>query len=193
MSDIKRATSKQTWALFCITKKDYRNDNLTYDEASALIDKLNAEKGYAGKSKGTKAEKANFAVELHNAAILAGEKALEKCIPVPMIVEQHSNMLDDKSPVEKSYFVDGGVCGFASVYFKANTPENRKFLAGLKKAGLASDKLDAPWRKNSHKGGFSYWVSQGGQSLQRKEAFARAFASVLQNTGITCYMESRMD
>ena len=34
------ATKRQLWALYCITKHDYRNENLTYEEASALIKKL---------------------------------------------------------------------------------------------------------------------------------------------------------
>lgn len=33
------ASKKQLWALYCITKHDYRNSNLTYDEASELIKK----------------------------------------------------------------------------------------------------------------------------------------------------------
>lgn len=33
------ASKKQLWALYCITKHDYRNDNLSYEEASELIKK----------------------------------------------------------------------------------------------------------------------------------------------------------
>ena len=36
----KEATKRQLWALYCITKKDYRNDGLTYDQASELIKTL---------------------------------------------------------------------------------------------------------------------------------------------------------
>lgn len=32
-----KATSRQLWALYCITKRDYRNDNLSKKEASELI------------------------------------------------------------------------------------------------------------------------------------------------------------
>ena len=34
------ATPRQLWALYCITKKDYRNENLTKEEAASLIKKL---------------------------------------------------------------------------------------------------------------------------------------------------------
>ena len=35
-----KATSRQLWALYCITKKDYRNSNLTKEEAAKLIGEL---------------------------------------------------------------------------------------------------------------------------------------------------------
>lgn len=38
------ATKKQLWALYCLTKKDYRGQDLTMLDASTLIKRLNAEK-----------------------------------------------------------------------------------------------------------------------------------------------------
>ena len=35
-----KATPRQLWALYCITKKDYRNSNLTKEEAAKLIGEL---------------------------------------------------------------------------------------------------------------------------------------------------------
>ena len=46
-------------------------------------------------------------------AVEAGCQAGQSAIPTSMIVEEHENMLDDHSPVKKSYFVGEGVCGFA--------------------------------------------------------------------------------
>lgn len=34
------ATSRQLWALYCITKKDYRNENLSKEDAAKLITEL---------------------------------------------------------------------------------------------------------------------------------------------------------
>ena len=48
-----KATSRQLWALYCITKKDYRNDNLTKEEASKLISEL-SNKNYVKKAKSKK-------------------------------------------------------------------------------------------------------------------------------------------
>ena len=45
-----KATSRQLWALCCITKKDYRNENLTKEEAAKLISEL-GNKNYVKKIK----------------------------------------------------------------------------------------------------------------------------------------------
>ena len=45
-----KATSRQLWALYCITKKDYRNENLSKEEAAKLIYEL-GDKNYVKKSK----------------------------------------------------------------------------------------------------------------------------------------------
>ena len=39
-----KATPRQLWALYCITKKDYRNENLSKEEASKLISELGDKK-----------------------------------------------------------------------------------------------------------------------------------------------------
>ena len=50
-----KATPRQLWALYCITKKDYRNSNLTKEEASKLISEL-GDKNYVGSTKKTLSE-----------------------------------------------------------------------------------------------------------------------------------------
>lgn len=190
--DKKMATKRQLFALFCITRKDYRNENLTYDEASALIDKLNSENGYVGKA--PKAGKENRAIEFFEKAKQAGLEALNACTPVPMTVQQRVSPLDDNSPVVQEWRVDGGVCGFAWITFKANTPENRKFLAGLKKADLVGNVNDnREWSKSLSGPGYMFWVREGGQSMQKKEAYAYAFVKSLRENGIEAYSHSRID
>ena len=182
----KMATARQCWALKCITQKDYRNDGLTYDQASNLIKEL-GDPNYVKKSKSANVTVTtdNVAKEIHNRAYQAGMDALNTCVPTPMVVLGGN----------KEYFVEGGVCGFSWISFKATTSANRKFLAGLKKAGLAGGENDhtAPWRKDTYRGGFQFWVSEDGQSMTRKEAFAHAFNAVLAENGITAYAGSRMD
>lgn len=49
------ATKRQTWALFCATKKDYRNAGLTRAQASALLEEANRARTAGGKDKDKKA------------------------------------------------------------------------------------------------------------------------------------------
>ena len=48
-----KATSRQLWELYCITKKDYRNENLSKEEAAKLISEL-GDKNYVKKTKAKK-------------------------------------------------------------------------------------------------------------------------------------------
>lgn len=110
----------------------------------------------------------------------AGMKAANSAEVVPMVVRQHENPLDDSSAVVKEYFVGDGVCGFAWVTVR---PGNSSFALFAKKNG---------W-KPAYSGGIQYWVSGFGQSMQRKFAYAGAFAGVLCSHGVKAYAHERMD
>lgn len=112
----------------------------------------------------------------------AGCEAVERLYVRPMVVTQHTNQFDDTSPIERSWFVEEGVCGFSEINIK---PANGKFAKWLVVNGYA--------RKDSYKGGICYWISQYGQSMQKKEAYANAFAAILKMNGINSYVYSRMD
>jgi hypothetical protein len=120
--------------------------------------------------------------DIYSVAYTAGMDAGNNAIPVPMIVgtptTTFGNKIDYTKPV---YHVSEGVCGFAEVIVR---PARGKFVSWLKKNHIG--------RKHYY-GGWSIWVSEFGQSLERKEAFARAFAKVLRDYGIEARMESRMD
>jgi hypothetical protein len=147
-------------------------------------------KGYKSKK-----QKKNEAVALHKKAHEAGMKALESCVPTPMMVAQHENMLDDNSPVAKAWHVPDGVCGFAWIIVKCNTAENRSFISGLKKAGMAGgqNSFRAEWNKDSYYGGFRYSVMYGNQSYEKKVAYASAFVEVLTEAGINAWLGSNLD
>lgn len=113
----------------------------------------------------------------------AGRAAVEKTKVVPMIVGQETSLFSGKIDYTKeTYYVADGVCGFAWVSVK---PGNSKFANWLKKNNLA--------RTDSYYGGVSMSVSDYNQSLQKKEAYAHAFAEVLREAGINAYSTSRMD
>jgi len=120
---------------------------------------------------------------LYAQADAAGRSAVEKTKVVPMIVGQETSLFSGKIDYTKeTYYVADGVCGFAWVNVK---PGNSKFANWLKKNKLA--------RTDSYYGGVSMSVRDYNQSLQKKEAYAHAFAAVLRDAGISAYTTSRMD
>jgi len=110
-----------------------------------------------------------------------GNAAVQMTTVQPMVVQQRENPLNDDSRLVREYFVSDGVCGFASVTVK---PANSKFAKFLIANGLG---------RKGYGGGVCMSIRQFNQSLQKKEAYAYAFASVLNEHGIKAYVESRMD
>lgn len=112
----------------------------------------------------------------------AGKAAAEARVPVPMLVVEHANPLDDSSPVVRRYPpVMGGVCGFAWINIHPGNGSAARF---------AKKFLGA---RKAYEGGMQIWVGAYGQSMERKEAYAHAYAEVLQAAGIKAYAGSRMD
>lgn len=98
----------------------------------------------------------------------AGKEAGNKCVPVPMVVQQHADMFNDHSPVIKTYEpVSDGVCGFGYVVV---TPGNSSLAIWLKKH---QDYFH--W----YYGGMAFGVKEFGQSYERKMAYAKAYADVM--------------
>ena len=78
--------------------------------------------------------------------------------------------------------VPEGPCGFASVVVY---PGNCSFALWAKKNRNAT---------KAYRGGMTVrWVSEFNQSYTRKDAYAQAFAAVLNDAGIKAYGERRLD
>ena len=122
---------------------------------------------------------------LHESADQAGRNAVKELQVVPMVVGEEtypfSGVMDNTKP---RHFVADGVCGFAWVNIK---PGNSKFANWLKKNRIA--------RSDSYYGGVTVWVSDYNQSMQKKDAYARAYAEVIRAAGVvkSCYAMSRLD
>ena len=105
--------------------------------------------------------------------------------PRPMVVGQAKGMFSNEIDYSKpTYYEPEGVCGFAWVNVKKG---NAPFANWLKKNGYA--------RPDSYYGGVTIWVSDYNQSMQRKEAHARALAEAINDAevGVSAYMSSRLD
>ena len=115
-------------------------------------------------------------------AHLMGMDAGRRVGVTPMVVGSPSTPFgSDIDYSKKTYVVEGGVCGFAGVVIK---PARGKFVSYLKS-------LDMGYKH--YYGGWYVSVREFGQSLTRKEAYAEAFAKVLSEVGMRCYVDSRMD
>lgn len=178
MANYGTATYRQRWALFCATKKDYRKVNISKEEASKLINE-----SLLAKNKVVVKKQVVTYEMIWGTANTHAMEAYYSCKPVPMVVQQHANVLDDNSPVKQEWFVEGGVCGFAWVYIR---PARGKFYNWAKSKELTSPR---------YYGGAHLNVPQPlGQSMARAEAYCRAFAKSLADQGIdNIYSESRID
>jgi hypothetical protein len=127
----------------------------------------------------SKTNKPDF-LAIYEEANQAGMVAASACMPTPMVVQQHSNQMDDNSSVVKQWVVPAGVCGFAWIQFPGNTA----WAKWCKAKGYA---------REAYPKGYSIWVHQFNQSMELKEAYGYAFAEVLRKHGIRAYCGSRMD
>ena len=117
--------------------------------------------------------------EAHALGIAAGNA----CSPTPMVVGTPTTPLGNDIDYSKdTYYVSDGVCGFAWINIK---PARGNFVKYLKKLGIG--------RKDEYYGGYTIWVSEFGQSMTRKENYARAFVKVLTENGLKAYAMSRME
>jgi hypothetical protein len=111
----------------------------------------------------------------------AGHQAAMECVPQPMVVTQRANPLRDDSPVMRQWHVSEGVCGFAWVTVRPATSSFARWLVKHKDC------------RTGYYGGVEIWVRDYGQSMERKHAYANAFANVLVKHGIQAGAYSRLD
>ena len=130
----------------------------------------------------------NFAM-IYSEAYDAGSRAALACTPVPMVVVEHSNMLDDSSPIKKIYEpVMDGVCGFAWINIRPASKQGLRDCAFVK--WLRARKIGS---YDDYSKCWSIRISDYNQSMTRKDAHAHAMAEVLYAHGIDAYACSRMD
>lgn len=118
---------------------------------------------------------------LWNQARAAGVEAGMAVRPAPMVVFEAD--LSGR-PIEggQRWHEPEGVCGFAWVVVKPGNCEFARWAKANKRA------------RAEYGGGMCVeWVSDFNQSMDRKEAYARAFSKVLSEAGINASPRSRMD
>ena len=127
------ASKKQLWALFCITKQDWRDKNLTKGEASELIQKYSGERTTQNKEAlSTNSIKKDIIQNLKPKL----DKQMAKAFGMQSVVGD-ADLEGNLIPGRKRYKFFGSGCGWAWVkYDKRN-----------KKLGEVLDKYDDVYRK----------------------------------------------
>jgi hypothetical protein len=132
-------------------------------------------------------EKIKSAYDILVEASESAESAVKACRPTPMVVGEAiglSNEIDESKP---TYFIEGGVCGFASIIIK---PARGKFVDELKKRKIGYV---------GYYGGYSVSSWEFAPSIRQDQSYERACAAasgaveVLQKYGINAYVDSRID
>ena len=136
----------------------------------------------------TTIEKVKSAYDILVEVSESAEASVKACRPTPIVVGTPTtffgNEIDKSKP---TYFIEGGVCGYASIVIK---PARGKFVAELKKRGIGSA---------HYYGGYAVSSWEFAPSIRRDQSYERAFAAakgaveVLEKYGINAYVDSRID
>jgi len=136
----------------------------------------------------TTAIKTKSAYDILVEASEAAEAAVKACTPQAIIVGSPSTPLgNDVDPNQKTWFIEGGVCGFASVVIK---PARGNIVAELKKRKIGSA---------HYGGGYSFSSWQLAPSIRQDQSYERACAAakgaveVLKKYGVNAYVDARID
>jgi hypothetical protein len=133
-------------------------------------------------------EKVKSAYDIYVEASEAAEAAVKACRPTPMIVGSPTTPFGNEiDETKQTYFVEGGVCGFASVVIK---PARGSFVTLLKSRGVGRKSYYGGWDVASWEFAPSIRTDQ---SYERACAAANAAAIVLRNYGINAGVDSRID
>ncbi len=123
-----------------------------------------------------KRECARIYKEAYAAGLEAGKE-----VGVPKFIVGDAIGLSNEIDYSKKTYVLEGLCGFAWVNV---SPARGAFVNYLKSINAGH---------KGYYGGYEIWVREFGQSVDRKSAFAGAFAKVLNSYGINASAGSRLD
>ena len=132
------ATPRQRWALFCITKKDYRNEILSKEEAARLIKEL-GNPDYKKKSNKTLSQELLDYLKEHFDEMFAGAV---KSLSVKSILEDDDHVPEDK---KKRYAFVGFGCGIT--YFKFRKNNKRAEEINKAQAKFRGDEIEKMFLK----------------------------------------------
>lgn len=110
------ATKKQLWALYCLTKKDYRNEGLTMLDASKLIAQLNENKGADNVVKAAKPTIEQEFISYMTDKLQGVINVCKDAIKIKSVVEDDPTIFTDESKRQKYAFFGFG-CGISVITY----------------------------------------------------------------------------
>jgi len=122
------ATNRQRYALFCITKKDYRTVVISKEEASKLISEAQQQSGYQRKPK-------NDLLHFLESKVDVLVQSITKEFQISSTISD--DPMTTKKP--KSYLFLGGGCGFSFIEFDKRS---KKAKSIVEEAGKLRDKIN---------------------------------------------------
>lgn len=121
--------------------------------------------------------------EIYKDAHAAGCKAWEECTPNGVTFGQAKGLTGNEIVPGTESYCSEGLCGFAWIIVK---PARGPFIKYCKENNIGSKHCYPGWYIPAR----GPWDSQ---SVERKEAYATAFAGVLRENNIYCSNSSRLD
>jgi hypothetical protein len=135
-------------------------------------------------------EKAKSAYDILVEASESAEQAVKACRPTPMVVGSPTTPFGNEiDETKETWFVAGGVCGFASVVIK---PARGKLRGSLEEARRLVMQLTTVEDTPSVHGKLAPSIRRD-QSYERACAAAAGAVEVLQSYGINAYVDARID
>lgn len=143
------ATSRQRWALYLITKKDYRNVELTKQEAADLIKKL-GDPNY--KKSAVKAKESTLSSKLEKYMVDHFEEIWKACgesMKFKAVVEEDK----PNDPDRKRYAMIGFGCSISSFKYRKNNKKAQEIAEAGRKLiyGKIEDMFVARFTKEEQK------------------------------------------
>ena len=181
-----KATKRQLWALFCITGQDWRNKDISFEEAKKLIAELTREDR----------EKQQKILEAIREGIKEGLKEYEK-VKEPAVAIYETEGLTNKPKDNGKIYIEPSFSGCGWVYLRTWDTELVKHLKRLGK----HQKGEKSWTHklfNLSKSYYTgYYISLGktydNGHIERLKAYYEAVAKRLRSLGYEVYAEDRLD